>query len=79
MNDFKSVLDAPCVFCGYDGPNYLQKGSHKKSCPFHDIKGHADRQKALRGIIKKLMRKKNENNKKAKESSKKSETRKERN
>jgi len=31
MNDFKSVLDAPCVFCGYDGPNYLQKGSHKKA------------------------------------------------
>lgn len=52
MNDFKSVLDAPCVFCNYDGPNYLQKGSHKKSCPFHEIKGHADRQKALRGIIK---------------------------
>lgn len=30
-----SLLDAPCIFCGYNGPDYWQIGSHNDDCPFY--------------------------------------------
>ena len=48
MND---ILDAPCVFCGYNGRGYWQKGTHNKHCPWCELGGGAERAKALRGVI----------------------------
>lgn len=37
------ILDAPCVFCGYNGSGYWQSGTHSKDCPFHEVGGDASR------------------------------------
>lgn len=37
------ILDAPCVFCGYNGARYWQRGTHAQDCPFSDIGGDASR------------------------------------
>lgn len=37
------ILDAPCVFCGYNGASYWQKHTHSKECPFHEVGGDASR------------------------------------
>lgn len=41
------ILDAPCIFCGYNGPNYWQPHTHNKSCPFFEIGGDREREHAL--------------------------------
>lgn len=38
-----NILDAPCVFCGYNGRDYWQVGTHDKDCIFHDFGGDANR------------------------------------
>lgn len=38
-----NFLEAPCAFCGYNGPNYWQKGTHAVHCPWSNIGGAADR------------------------------------
>jgi hypothetical protein len=47
-----NLLDAPCVFCDYNGRGYWQKETHSKHCPFYTIGGISDRQRELRGIVK---------------------------
>jgi len=44
----ENPLDAPCIFCGYKGEGYWQKGTHLPDCPFVDIGGEADRQSKLK-------------------------------
>ena len=46
MSD-KELLDAPCVFCGYNGAGYWQRGTHDPRCPVHDIGGQFER----RGVV----------------------------
>ena len=41
------LIDAPCIFCGYNGPGYFQRGSHKVGCPWHSIGGAQEREDAL--------------------------------
>jgi len=48
MND---LLEAPCIFCGYDGPDYWQGGTHRQECPWHGVGGEAERREALRGVV----------------------------
>jgi hypothetical protein len=38
-----SDLDAPCKWCGYNGPGYWQKGTHTEACPWHKVGGSEDR------------------------------------
>lgn len=45
------VLDARCVFCGYNGAGYWQPFTHPKPCPWHDIGGMDQRIRELRRII----------------------------
>jgi len=44
----ENPLDGPCIFCGYNGRGYWQKGTHLPDCPFVDIGGEADRQAKLK-------------------------------
>jgi len=46
-----NLLAAPCVFCGYNGANYYQRGSHKKACPFHDVGGETARARHLTKMV----------------------------
>jgi hypothetical protein len=40
------ILEAPCIFCGYNGSGYWQLHTHKKSCPFFEIGGKEERSEA---------------------------------
>ena len=44
-------LNAPCMFCGYNGPLYWQAGSHEHDCPFLKVGGGLERQEILPTII----------------------------
>jgi len=34
--DLKTYFNqAPCIFCGYDGPGFYQNDTHDKSCPYY--------------------------------------------
>ena len=50
-----NLVEAPCVFCGYNGPNYWQAGSHDKNCPWHDVGGGYERMDLLREVVGKLI------------------------
>jgi len=47
----RKLLDAPCVFCGYNGPGYWQAGTHKPECPWHGVGGYDERAVMLRPVI----------------------------
>lgn len=47
----KELLDAPCVFCGYNGANYWQVKTHGKLCPWYSMGGIAEREGMLRKVI----------------------------
>lgn len=49
--DMYCIWRAPCVFCGYDGPNFFQVGSHPKTCPFHDIGGVDERLERVERMV----------------------------
>ena len=52
MNDVDdSLLEAPCMFCGYSGPGYWQWESHFAGCPWRRIGGIYDRRTALPFIL----------------------------
>lgn len=36
-------LDAPCIWCEYDGAGYWQSGTHAPHCPWHTIGGQRER------------------------------------
>ena len=45
------LLSAPCVFCGYNGPNYWQIHSHAKDCLWYDIAGMEERKELLPDLL----------------------------
>jgi len=47
------LFEAPCVFCGYNGPGYYQVNTHAKNCPFCKIGGANEREHALVVLAKK--------------------------
>lgn len=54
--DTEVLLRAPCVFCGYNGERYYQRGSHSPDCPWHDVGGLRDRVDSLRDVIRERSR-----------------------
>lgn len=50
------ILDAPCRWCGYNGPGYYQAGTHDKTCPWHRVGGQAERKEALDQILPSVLR-----------------------
>lgn len=48
------VLEAPCVFCKYDGEGYWQAGTHQCGCPVGGIAGRGSRVLAIRFILHRL-------------------------
>lgn len=49
----RGLLDAPCIFCGYNGTGYWQKGTHSPSCAFHDLGGEAERALRMSALAQK--------------------------
>lgn len=47
MSEIEKLLQAPCVFCYYNGELYWQEESHKESCPFYGVGGVEDRKADL--------------------------------
>ena len=47
------ILEAPCCFCGYNGPGYYQPHTHDKLCPWYEIGGGEERKHALIVFAKK--------------------------
>lgn len=41
------LFESPCPFCGYDGENYWQKGTHASACPYYVAAGLEDRVEVL--------------------------------
>jgi len=52
----KELLDAPCVFCGYNRENYWQTETHDRKCPWFHVGREESRQKLLRATINGLYR-----------------------
>jgi hypothetical protein len=48
------LLGAPCIFCGYKGNLYYQKGTHRLDCPWIEIGGLDERLERLPSLIKML-------------------------
>lgn len=46
-----NLLDAPCVFCGYNGSEYWQSGTHLRICPWWYFTGKSDRKTQLRNVL----------------------------
>ena len=49
-----NLLDAPCVFCGYNSNNYWQPRSHTTTCPWYHVGGTEIREKLLRKTVEDL-------------------------
>jgi hypothetical protein len=47
---------APCIFCGYNGPNYFQAGTHAMSCPWREVGGATAREQLYPKVIEGLRR-----------------------
>jgi hypothetical protein len=45
------LLDAPCLFCAYDGQGYYQSGTHSTDCPWHVVGGSRAREVALPAVL----------------------------
>ena len=43
IGDSSGLLDAPCLWCGYNGRGYYQVGTHDKSCIWHTVGGRNER------------------------------------
>ncbi len=54
INRMGFLLEAPCIFCGYKGDLYYQKGSHNLGCPWIEIGGLDKRLERLPSIMKHL-------------------------
>lgn len=53
--DTKDLLEAPCVFCGYNGRGYWQSTTHDKECPWFMLGGYEERKQSLRKTIKSIL------------------------
>lgn len=47
----EALLNAPCIFCGYDGQGYWQAGTHASNCPWANIGSSCFRENKLRKFI----------------------------
>lgn len=45
------LLQAPCIFCDYNGEGYWQKETHDERCPWHSVGGMEDRRNELGPLI----------------------------
>lgn len=52
----KELLQAPCLFCQYNGQGYWQSGSHPASCPWSTVGGIDSRYKLFRQTLGLVMR-----------------------
>lgn len=43
-------LQAPCIWCGYNGNGYWQKGTHAATCPWHQVGGSEERYQSLAAL-----------------------------
>ena len=50
--DIVHLLYKPCLYCGYNGDNYWDAGSHDAECPFCRMTGFKKRRDALPYIIR---------------------------
>ncbi len=41
------TLNAPCIYCGYNGAGYWQAGTHSKDCRWHSVGGACERNAML--------------------------------
>jgi hypothetical protein len=54
MSTINPVEQMPCIFCGYRGAGYWQRGTHHEDCPWHMIGGKQERLAKLPQLLKKL-------------------------
>jgi len=54
MDHEYSIVDSPCIFCGYDGQGYWQPYTHRRRCPWHLTGGRDERVKKQRMVVKYL-------------------------
>lgn len=47
LDDHGEKLAAPCRWCGFNGPEYWQSGTHTSECPWHKIGGQHERAEVL--------------------------------
>lgn len=59
MDSTRDILEAPCAFCGYSGPNYWQSMTHLPLCPWRRVGGDVERINRLRGVLKELVEDRN--------------------
>ena len=45
------LLEASCLFCGYNGTGYWQAGTHAEGCPWHHVGGIVERAERLPGVV----------------------------
>lgn len=45
------ILEAPCVFCAYNGHGYWQVLTHDEKCPWRHVAGSGTRTKTLRDVL----------------------------
>ena len=45
------LFAAPCLWCNYNGPGYLQTGTHEPWCPWHGIGGEIERKNAAKKFL----------------------------
>lgn len=53
--DYEKLLAAPCVFCGYNGPNYWQPNVHPEHCVFAKIGSASMREDLIKMKLHDLM------------------------
>ena len=46
-----SLLDAPCMWCGYNSQGYWQKVTHGTECPWHDVGSFDERAGKLEAVL----------------------------
>ena len=51
-----NLLNAPCIFCGYNGEGYYQAGTHSANCPWYNIGGDSKRYGKLPSLITALFK-----------------------
>lgn len=47
MNLENTLLKAPCIFCGYNGKEFYQSGTHASACPYYSIGGYNERKEMI--------------------------------
>ena len=50
------LLEAPCLWCNYNGDGYWMTGTHSAACPWHSVGGTRPRGLALPGMLAGIIR-----------------------